>query len=512
MIPVVIVDDEPIIRNGISKIIPWEKYGCELVGTARNGVEALKVITEKKAKIVISDIKMPKMNGLELLDKIREMKLDVTYIIVSGYDEFQYAQKAINNGAFYYLLKPIVPEELEHIIYKAAIASGWHKDEDIMVQEEGFGNARAMMWLPEYIQGTLSRSDKEKYKDLIEHEKYLWHLIVAVSANREDEEAGAVQQLETAIHNANLEDSSIIFSDRAQNSYAVFSKSGQAEFAKPIEKLINAWNGMNNGGAITISRITSGLAAVPELFSEIRKIAAFQRIFNIKYADTKVWEEAFSKWQKETPANKEYIINSIFAGEKGNIESLIDSILNSGWEDTKIKWHSKMLLFLIYNSLSRFDKQWETEQIQRMPGLSVSIDQASKNGISTILKEQLNLAICRLTGNSISNTKIAVARAKAIVKLNYADETLSLSSVSNMLGFNPTYFSHIFSSVAQQGFSNYLTKVRIEKAKSLLNNNEKVENIAGMVGYTNQPYFSTRFKKETGVSPSDYRNQVSERK
>ena len=100
MISVVIVDDEPIIRSGIAQIIPWEEYGCSKPHMAKNGEEALSLIRQYEARIVISDIKMPKMDGLELLNCVNQLGIDVFFIVVSGYDEFQYVQRAINNGAF----------------------------------------------------------------------------------------------------------------------------------------------------------------------------------------------------------------------------------------------------------------------------------------------------------------------------------------------------------------------------------------------------------------------------
>ena len=108
----------------------------------------------------------------------------------------------------------------------------------------------------------------------------------------------------------------------------------------------------------------------------------------------------------------------------------------------------------------------------------------------------------------MKNMQMVVERAKAIARLEYADGELSLGLVAQRLGFNTTYFSHIFSAVSQQGFAEYLTDVRIRKAKELLRTDMKIQNIAQSIGYSSQPYFSTRFRAETGLTPSQYRENA----
>jgi two-component system, response regulator YesN len=116
LIKLVIVDDEKMIREGLASTMPWNDMGVEVVGTAGNGLTALEIIKDKKPHIVLTDIRMPKMDGLQLLKTISEENLKIKVVMLSGYDEFSYAQQAIKYGASDYILKPINAEELEKLI------------------------------------------------------------------------------------------------------------------------------------------------------------------------------------------------------------------------------------------------------------------------------------------------------------------------------------------------------------------------------------------------------------
>lgn len=119
MTKIVIADDESIIRNGLVNLLDWQKEGFTIVGMAENGAEALSLVETENADILITDIKMPILDGLELIREARNQKPDLICIILSGFDEFKYAQKSIEVGAFAYLLKPVDPEELLRLLYKA---------------------------------------------------------------------------------------------------------------------------------------------------------------------------------------------------------------------------------------------------------------------------------------------------------------------------------------------------------------------------------------------------------
>lgn len=115
MINVLLVEDEELIRQGMRYTIPWDQYGCEVIGEAKDGAEGIEKILELKPDIVITDVKMPKMDGLTMIEQVRE-QVSCEYIILSGYDEFAYAKKAMHLEAHGYLLKPVDDDELEEVL------------------------------------------------------------------------------------------------------------------------------------------------------------------------------------------------------------------------------------------------------------------------------------------------------------------------------------------------------------------------------------------------------------
>ncbi len=161
MINLLIADDEPIILNGLSKIIDFEKLGFKLVGKAPDGQEALDIIHNNPVDVVITDIQMPFLNGLELIQKIKEEERQIYCILLTGYSEFEYAQKAIELGVYSYLLKPVDPVELTNLLNKIKdeINSNLHKERYIQTLE------KHMEQLPEFI--TVSQSPKDRYGDLM---------------------------------------------------------------------------------------------------------------------------------------------------------------------------------------------------------------------------------------------------------------------------------------------------------------------------------------------------------
>ena len=134
MLKLLIVDDERVPREGMVTLIPWDEYGIKVVDTATDGLDALKKIENEQPDIVLTDIKMPRMDGIELLKTLHEQKPDIDSLIISGYDEFDYAQKAINYGVKGYILKPVDPVELIRLVVQIVQQRKKQRREQIIAQ------------------------------------------------------------------------------------------------------------------------------------------------------------------------------------------------------------------------------------------------------------------------------------------------------------------------------------------------------------------------------------------
>lgn len=134
MIKVVLVEDEELIRQGLKLTMEWEKFDCQVIGEAKDGEEGIELIKRLKPDIVFTDIRMPKLSGLQMMEQLKDC-VYVKFIILSGYDDFSYAKKAINLGVFGYLLKPIDDEEFEKILKNAV--DKIHSEKKVHNTEEG---------------------------------------------------------------------------------------------------------------------------------------------------------------------------------------------------------------------------------------------------------------------------------------------------------------------------------------------------------------------------------------
>ena len=152
MIRVLIVDDEPFIRQGVKILINWKEHGYEVIGEASNGKEAMEIIKNTSVDLVITDIKMPEMNGLELIERVKKNNYkNIKFIVLSGFYEFEYAKTAIKYGVKDYVLKPIQKEELNHVLDE--FQKDFAKEQDDLKKIEKAENDRYEMNLNKLIIG-----------------------------------------------------------------------------------------------------------------------------------------------------------------------------------------------------------------------------------------------------------------------------------------------------------------------------------------------------------------------
>lgn len=517
---VVIADDEPIIRNGIAKIIPWEKYGCQVAGTARNGEEALKLIRQTGARIVISDIKMPKMSGLELLDELKKAGREVFFIIVSGYDEFQYVQKALNNGAFGYLLKPIIPEELEGMLGRATKSAAGEKSQEgnrkgnpkTAAEKEPYSR---LEWLPAWLAGDMPQDGKERLQSELAAEDKRWHRMILLHTPKPGvpEETSTEEMFslaEKVLGEYFPQTEHICFVKNRYFVYAVLSTQEEQGKEAGAERLEQAWKlyGRFRNTAWAVSCAGYGLRALLDMQQQIQKLARFQLFGGERFLTEKQYKKERGEWEKAAGFSGKELEDLVLAGEK---EKLLKKLHESveGKLLPECRYILKSALFQGYETSVLPSQKSADYRPEWLALKKEKMERAEKSHeLWKITEEAFHEVFGRLELLCAKNMQMVVERAKAIARLEYADGELSLGLVAQRLGFNTTYFSHIFSAVSQQGFAEYLTDVRIRKAKELLRTDIKIQNIAQSIGYSSQPYFSTRFRAETGLTPSQYRENA----
>jgi two-component system response regulator YesN len=537
-----IVDDEVEVRKGIINKVQWEELGYEIVAEGENGKEALELFEKTIPDVVLTDIKMPFMNGLELAAIIKEKYPTTRIIVMTGFDEFEYAHKAIKLNVSEYLLRPISAQELTDILTKVKK----QMDEEIAEKE----NIEAL---------------REHYRKSIPilREKFLASLVTSAMDREEIEEKSKSYGLKLQGTNFMV---SIVSIDKnsskksSEDSMELVNKNTEGEgllkFAvlNIVEETIAKYNlgtAFLNGENVVIitvsneanrdivssntinvleeinrnvekflkAKVTIGLGNVSEDISIVRysyenALAALD--YRIFMGKTKIiWIEDI----EPTSANKivfdeskeRALSSSIKVGTVEETEAMIDKFFE---EITNSKASFKDYQIYIMEML--------TTTLKAARDSSVDIDeifghnhnlfielhalrniQEAQGWFKSISKKIMNYIV---QGRQDSY-KFVVEEAKDYVRKSYSDSNITINGVCSYLHISPTYFSFIFKKETKTTFINYLTNYRMEAAKELLRTTSlKTFEIADKVGYSEPNYFSYSFKKKFGVSPSEYRN------
>ncbi|MBP1961543.1 response regulator transcription factor [Paenibacillus aceris] len=516
MYKVLLVDDERMILEGISSIVDWKSVDTELIGTARNGIEAYAFVCEHEPDIVISDIRMPGMDGLQLVAKVKESHPQTRFIMLSGFDEFEYAQIAMQHGVKHYLLKPCN----ENSILKALseIAAEYKQEES----KEGFiksmkANLQKVLphvkeqFLKEFVTNkSYGSRDWEYYQELFGLHvsgRKVRLLLFRLEDKFEYEHLFAVKNIAEDILDEPLLSSTIaehilvLIEDQADmkrlqeqieeirrifmlyykiDTTAALSEPGEIEEARrlylqAIDCLSHRFY-LGEGGLITMRDILD--SAQP---SKADFVYDDDRIlFPIRAGN---WEEA-----------------------EASIEAFQDLLVNSRLDIQTTKSY-------VIQSFISMTRLYAEPQMHQYMGLIGQISQMETLQASIQMLKQTASEITHVIFEQNRNKHSQVIQKVIdIVNAELANAELSLNWVAHkMLYMNPDYLGKLFKKETGERFSNYVVTVRIKKAMELIKSNDDVKmfELAEQLGFGDNPqYFSQVFKKIAGCAPSEYKKQT----
>ncbi|MBT2700923.1 response regulator transcription factor [Bacillus sp. ISL-40] len=514
MYKVLLVDDERIITEGMSKVINWESIGTNLIGTARNGIEAYSIIEQQQPDIVISDIKMPGMNGLELVAKVHSVFPEIRFILLSGFSEFDFAKQAMQYGVKHYLLKPCnentimdaVSEICEDFIQKQNREQFIQKMKGTL--ESVLPYAKEQL-LKEFITNHYENKDLEHYQKLFNFDlntPSVRLVLFQLEGNFEFEHMFALKNIAEHIF----------------DSYIISCTVGE-----------------------TILFLIEDYCEYPKLHSQIEKIK--KTFFQYYQIDSTV---AISGTGKISNANKLYnealdcLTYRFYLGEGGiitekdiayqtsadEIEFYYDDqtfcrLVKSGsWEDVNKDIQSffnhlidlrldinitKSYVIQLFNAMIRLceSKKMNTYLTKLTLLLDIDTIQNLKTFFESVAQE-ITLSFFNQNNNKHSTI---IKKVIETIEKYISNQNLSLHWVANeMLYMNADYLGKLFKKETGEKFSNYITRLRIELAINLIEkeNDVKVFEIAEKIGYGENPqYFSQVFKKHTGYTPSEYKRE-----
>lgn len=536
MIDVLIVDDEKRIREGISKNIEWEENGINICGTASSGIEALDMIDSMMPGIVITDISMSDMDGLELLEIISQTYSSIKVILISGYKDFEYAQKAVSLNAYSYLTKPLDSDKLLEKVIEAK-AEIEKKISEVKINDDIRKRLRENIlvvkdtFYSNLLEGKIR--NREEISDTAEYLEINFgfkQFLVAVISY----EAGS------SLKNSNLYDISFFKAaimskteELVQDIYTCYvfnldAMIGVIVCADKLEKdllndrlgQIRTWVNNNMGLSVTvgvgsicgsIERITLSHRAAEEAM-QYSVVLGRNVVIDYDVIRTTTKEKiAVDDFDHILKVNEDKFINAIRNNNNLQIKELLDEVINSVNQIVRNDIHQKeRVIFLLAYYLT---KMLFTLGIHshRYYGNENDLYAAmnSMNGIDDIrkfMREFIDDAIKELEKTAKSNNSFLVSQALKLIDSN-PDGSATLVSVAERLQIHPNYLSKIFKQETNESFSEHLIKNKMNMAKRILKTtNKKVYEVAAAVGYRDVAHFTKVFKKNFGVSPSEYRN------
>lgn len=515
LLKVLIADDEANIRNGLKCILDWEKCGYKICGEASNGKDAVSQINDLRPDLVILDIKMPGLTGIEVMSQIKEFheanNLEMpSIIILSGYSDFEYAQKSINSGAKAYLLKPVDEDELQEKVI--AIAEEIREKRNL---NEVSRNAEVFE-INNYL---LKLFENKKISDLGKLAENKFFLdsenstYICILLNTQICSELSVNELLKSLDNYYSFFTRIIL-QREKEILVLLKASNEVAINNCIERT-NRLN-KNKRAFICKSGLYAGIEGILKGFEEVEKLNEY--LFYISEANWLSSDSVQSYICEKTnlKALSDYIPDIVFAIEtydKPKLAGIVEEIKNSYMDISKNESEIKKLfiscMIELRNSLI---SKYPEREISNGTTFEVVPKILEANSYTEIIN-YINSVFTELLENFNFNTADSViVKVIAYVKSNYASD-LKLETLGDLFNCNSAYLGKKFKKYTGTQFNTYLDNLRIEDAKDkLLNTDLKIYQISKLVGYTNTDYFFMKFKKCTGYTPKEYKKVIENEK
>ena len=527
MIKVLIVDDEPFIRQGLKILIDWEQYGYEVVGEAANGIEAIKELEVKDIDLIIVDIKMPEMNGLELIEYVRgNMLNEVKFIVLSGYYEFEYAKKAIKCNVTDYILKPINKEELIKVL--SAFKEEYIKQEQQHITQKINDKVIYDRYLNEIMHGKCNDSNLAYIKRYQNFSSELRYMIIEINYSNDNE---------INVSDGEKREQQLIFYQNViewlgENFYNVTIDIGQSKGCYDIgfiyDKRLAKENGMSENEYILSFKthmkqiqkydffiyIGQKVNSLEELALSY-KSATVARLFSDFSIENNItyYDEMAKKKELSCNAGKRYMDYLIHEIEDNNQEEIINCVdkIYASFREHKInldiiKININYLLCNLINIAKELDSEVDQEEVMQYIS-SISFEQMISRGSANHLKD-FSLVFAEYLNQLRQNSFQGILNQIDKEISEHYMEKLSLKYLSEKYYINSAYLGQIFKKQYNVSFKDYLNAYRIEKAAELLKrSDDKIYKIAEKVGYNNTDYFINKFVQVKEKTPLQYRKQ-----
>lgn len=540
-IKVFLVEDEMVIRRGIKNSIDWEKEGYIFCGEASDGELAYPMIIKEKPDILITDIRMPFMDGLELCKLVKKELPNIKILILSGYDEFDYAKEAIRLGVTEYLLKPISSGKLLEALNGVSESIRREKEDKDLVRkymEEMRENTEheKQKFFEQMIAGNLSMADAletgKKYEMNLSAGMYNL-LLFRFTLGEENRKSGELLgEVEYAIEKLTERLEYVFEFQRGVEGWAFLLMADNEEqmservkeLSKDLEEIMKNYSTIAYFGGIgqPVARLReleesfreAERALAARFTMELNRIISVEDIRMAQNVDTldDIEITSFGEIEKTRTMLEKFLNN----GAEDEIDEFVDVYINElPEENLKSVLMRQYIIMDAYIVMMSF-----CEKIEGIEGEMQAQSEELKNSMKTIqtleeIKNYIRMLLKKIIGvrDTISGRRYSdiIEIAKDQIRKTYMSDEISLNTIAVEVGMSPSYFSSIFSKEMGKTFVEYLTEIRMDRAKELLMcSSMKTSEIGYEVGYKDPHYFSYIFKKTQNCTPKEFRARGKE--
>lgn len=536
-IKVFLVEDEMVIRRGIKNSIDWEKEGYIFCGEASDGELAYPMIIKEKPDILITDIRMPFMDGLELCKLVKKELPNIKILILSGYDEFDYAKEAIRLGVTEYLLKPISSGKLLEALNGVSESIRREKEDKDLVRkymEEMRENTEheKQKFFEQMIAGNLSMADAletgKKYEMNLSAGMYNL-LLFRFTLGEENRKSGELLgEAEYAIEKLTERLEYVFEFQRGVEGWAFLLMADNEEqmservkeLSKDLEEIMKNYSTIAYFGGIgqPVARLReleesfreAERALAARFTMELNRIISVEDIRMAQNVDTldDIEITSFGEIEKTRTMLEKFLNN----GAEDEIDVYINELPEENLKSVLMRQYIIMDAYIVMMSFC--------EKIEGIEGEMQAQSEELKNSMKTIqtleeIKNYIRMLLKKIIGvrDTISGRRYSdiIEIAKDQIRKTYMSDEISLNTIAAEVGMSPSYFSSIFSKEMGKTFVEYLTEIRMDRAKELLMcSSMKTSEIGYEVGYKDPHYFSYIFKKTQNCTPKEFRARGKE--
>lgn len=527
MYKVLIVDDEQMIRMGIKEGIDWKKLGIDEAFTAASAREAIQIIEEEQPELMITDISMSEMTGLDLIREIRKRQLNMRILVLTGYDSFSYARQCLRMQVQNFLLKPVDEEELtENIRQQVEYLNEARRQEELDQSQKRTEGSRQQAELERVMHRFISRESEDVEEaasicGLDPQRKMQTALLIPdmkVNCGEEEKYFRLTTMKNICMGLVDSRGEGITFPDAAGRLVIVmYLREGSDDITEQMDEIKGIMEDEDD------SRIHIVLGSVAENLEELylsyndavylmeSEQAEFAELEKAGYdsilrpGQTKdrqsIFRDVFEEFKKamtENTSNCDYVIH-VFERFRRAVEAYNIS-------DNSLK----RLCFELASAVM-FSYSMNTGETQEhlLEGMNRALLSSGREETLNVTEGFLNALLG--DGSSGKESNEIISKARSFIG-EHLGENLSVATLAEKFYVSPNYFSRLFKRVEGEGCNEYIVRKRIEKAKTLLETTTmKTGRVAMAVGYNDTNYFSIAFKKHTGVSPTKYREQCREK-